>query len=902
MRAIAKIVALILLLFAVPAFAQSDPGWILPKPYSINDAVNTNAMKWTGVWLINYSPLNPVIVAGVTSSQPWLSIPWSGGVINTQDSVFVPIVLNGAELTGGQTIYGHLTINHDGVNSPKVVDVSVYINSGLPMGPQIAVLPQMLNLSLEQNVNGELKIQVSNTGDLPLQVIHCYNTSPLLVPLIDTAFNVTPIAPAELIFQVNTNGFFDDQIVIDTIFIQSTAINAPVYKIPVMVHILPYFDPGTSRYGDVNWDGYCNIMDLYYIVGYFKGVNPTAPCWPACDINGNGTFTGSDVTELVRYLKGIGPSPVNACPEPVANNTLHLPNRQIEIGYLKGHRGEWVSSSVNIQTQNYFAMQGVMSLPIGLIDDATAINISTDPQLHPGIVAFDNLRPGYKSLILQEEDSNSPRLPIPLFGPTPIYSLQLHIPFGAPVGSFPIIPDNVSDRGSSKFSPNYGDTMEAPLFMGSYLTIAPRVSINHFTGIGDIIFAHDSTTLIPSITINSDGNAVGSVYIAIMASNTGTIVYADTLPYLPLHAGQNAIVFNHPWAIHTVEPYIAAAGVIVDGDDYPLDNYAGKPINITSYITTGLPPREGFEEPLTAAFPPVGWMVINRGGPNTWERTGLKSRGGSTRSAAVLTQSGEDQNEWFVKGPMDWSAVNDPAIIFYEAQDDWYLYGYQHEFYVSVGDTFNADEATLIATHTPDDHDILPYFNDDSIEISLTEYGNTDRVWFAFRYLKNPTGYGSDSWFVEDVSWVDRSIPIGYEYIIGDANFAALFNQQNGHPVLSGSDVTYAVRFLKGLSPGCFYTKQITPESSFTLFAMLDVNGDCKVLGSDITRMVRYFKSLIPIDSLKPCSVFTPVLTPIEANYPPCNVTMPAARIIPSKQAGGSENSNDRAIIRRERH
>jgi hypothetical protein len=93
---------------------------------------------------------------------------------------------------------------------------------------------------------------------------------------------------------------------------------------------------------------------------------------------------------------------------------------------------------------------------------------------------------------------------------------------------------------------------------------------------------------------------------------------------------------------------------------------------------------------------------------------------------------------------------------------------------------------------------------------------------------------------------------IGCEYLPGDIN---------GDSLLLGSDVTYGVRYLKGLGlpppDSCW-----NDSSKDWFFAVADINGDCYFRGSDITYLVNYFKSMSCCSCIKWCS-----WTPPQNNY-----------------------------------
>lgn len=75
-----------------------------------------------------------------------------------------------------------------------------------------------------------------------------------------------------------------------------------------------------------------------------------------------------------------------------------------------------------------------------------------------------------------------------------------------------------------------------------------------------------------------------------------------------------------------------------------------------------------------------------------------------------------------------------------------------------------------------------------------------------------------------------------YLYIPGDIN---------GDRILGGADVTYGVRYFKGLGPtprdSCYLD-----STSAWFYCPGDVNGNCEFRGSDITYLVGYFKAINP--------------------------------------------------------
>ncbi len=880
MRVIAKSVILLIILLAAQVFAVPDPGRIYSSPRVLDDTLNMNSFSWTGIWLHNPSDSFGVTIVSVTTTLTGLTINQTyPAFVGINDSLYVPISLSSTGYPSGN-YSGQITIYHSGINSPKTVDVYMCVTSLPPTGALIDVTPRQLNFELEPYLTGQLKIKVSNTGDLPLHVTHSQTSTPLLSPIVDTA-SVTPMAPAELLFAINTN-FTENTNIVDSIVLYSDASNYPAMVIPVHTYILPDSIGGTYQLGDVNLDGWCNIVDVNMIQRYLAGIITTLPCMTAADVDNNGSITGADVTYLKRYLQEIGPPPINQCFTPPINFPSHLSQREISIGYLKAHRGEWINTPVLVRTPSYYSMQVSIGVIGDIIDSVKALNISGQPALLPRAVLLWDSLSGHKSIVLYEDNVQTTRSPIPLYTPMPLYDLQLHIPPIAPSGTHQLFPANAADRGPSVFDPSVGN-LEAPMFTGTHLTIAPRVSLAKLSGVGELIYVPDSTIIYPSITVYCDGPEIGDVYMVIRDSS-GTIVYTDTLRDITIQMGENQFTFTNTWITRGGRNYIAGAGVVVNGDDYPTDNFGGIRLNMTNQKTIGLPLTEDFEPGLILDFPPAGYSVIKRpdppGGTPSWHETSEKARSGS-QSVAILGQTEDVEDEWFIKGPMDWTSVNEPAIQFYEAQFVWSGYGYKHEFYVYVGSEFNVEDAIdigPIVTHLPGSHSISTSFSTAPLqEIDLSTYGNTDNVWFAFRWLKDPEKALGDNWYIDDITWVDNaSGPSGYEYIPGDANMGIV----SWPTMLEGGDVIRLVRYFKGLAPACLFYNPLAhhapaPDTlaDTVFYAAADANGNCETRGSDVTRLVAYFKSIA--DAPAHCIDYPPI-TPVQANFPAC--TTPALK------------------------
>jgi hypothetical protein len=92
----------------------------------------------------------------------------------------------------------------------------------------------------------------------------------------------------------------------------------------------------------------------------------------------------------------------------------------------------------------------------------------------------------------------------------------------------------------------------------------------------------------------------------------------------------------------------------------------------------------------------------------------------------------------------------------------------------------------------------------------------------------------SGNYIIEAGFWVGIGAPSGCDYIPGDAN---------GDGNVMGNDVTYSVRYFKGIgSPppdSCEY-------QGGWLYSGGDCNGNCAYTGSDVTFLVAYFKGINP--------------------------------------------------------
>lgn len=107
----------------------------------------------------------------------------------------------------------------------------------------------------------------------------------------------------------------------------------------------------------------------------------------------------------------------------------------------------------------------------------------------------------------------------------------------------------------------------------------------------------------------------------------------------------------------------------------------------------------------------------------------------------------------------------------------------------------------------------------------------------------------SDSYIIEAGFWVGIGVPSGCDYVPGDAN---------GDGNVMGNDVTYSVRYFKGLgSP----PPDSCPYAGGWLYSGGDANGNCSYAGSDVTFLVAYFKGVQP--SILWCPETPPIGGPV---------------------------------------
>jgi hypothetical protein len=136
----------------------------------------------------------------------------------------------------------------------------------------------------------------------------------------------------------------------------------------------------------------------------------------------------------------------------------------------------------------------------------------------------------------------------------------------------------------------------------------------------------------------------------------------------------------------------------------------------------------------------------------------------------------------------------------------------------------------------------------------LNDYLYMDEAWYGVEYfdisdLAHAVSVGHfDTWgYVAEVAVQGNYAYLAdaYGLVVLDAmqNCGYISGDINGDGQKLGSDVTYGVRYFKGLgappADSCYLD-----STGVYLYLAGDVNGDCEFRGADITRLVAYFKSI----------------------------------------------------------
>jgi hypothetical protein len=129
-------------------------------------------------------------------------------------------------------------------------------------------------------------------------------------------------------------------------------------------------------------------------------------------------------------------------------------------------------------------------------------------------------------------------------------------------------------------------------------------------------------------------------------------------------------------------------------------------------------------------------------------------------------------------------------------------------------------------------------------------------LYWAQLNIETYAGEQSRAWFYGMCIQGDPTIKIArYQYIGQPCLY--LPGDINGNGSVIGADVTFGVRYLKGLGsiPPDSCVNDSVPTINHWLYVAADVNGDCRFMGSDITRLVQYLKG---VSTIQNCRFFPP--------------------------------------------
>jgi hypothetical protein len=867
MRTKLTILSISIVMLFTANLGYADEGWIYPDPLSINDTVAADGYAWKKIWLINYDPANPVTIQNIYSSGSWINFPdVTGHIIDPLDSLYLPVTFNmtgfsGATMTGNITIYS---------STPDSIEVNciIQVRTSPPAGAYISVFPETLSFELEPDVDGEISLEVYNSGDLPLNISNVTNSALWLTPLTHSG-TVTPLAPFEVEFSINTSGH-ENVYLSDYIYINSDAVNDPSLLVNIFLQVNEDSVGGGYSYGDVSYDGWCNEADVHHLVDYLmtSRTDTVEICYEAADVNGDFMVNIMDVVYLANYLRGSGGEPVNACSE-ITKFSRHLTQQQIKLKHVTGHRGEWAVIPVEIRDQEFYYPQVSFSFGGGesaLFDNAYAENL-----IGHGYSPYASLfySSGNRLVI---SDTLHPATSLVFDSLTRTYDLYVHVNSATEIGRHRLSPSDYSGgRGPTGLFQSDDYSYANPMFGGTYFTVAPDVTLDNISGVPGIAFLTGSRRSFDvSLDITSDADVDCRMHIFIQNVSTEDIVYSDTV-WEYLFMGTHTYTFSISWSAGSPGNYQAGAEVLVDLDE-PRDNIKAKSIVVTDQIYSGIPPTEDFgnggglirlggspENPqLNNGWPPLFTEDERESSnPPIWAVYSLDSFDEYTGCAQMPGQYAlGEHNDWLIYGPLTGMELARPTIGFYEKSYNWDAETESaHLFYVAYGTDWDIQAALAngpIETHTPYTHLMGGDWSYYEIELDDTLHSN-DTVYFAWRYFgpqeKSPQNF--DIWRVDYIFWFDNTAD-EYEYVPGDANM------YNGEwpPRIVGGDGTYLINYFRG------YTSSIRCLiEGFWMSA--DVNGDCQIINSDATRLINYLRGS---GTLEHCPDYEPRWeTPAEA-------------------------------------
>jgi len=845
-------------------------GWLYHKPFSIIDTTNANSVIWDGIWLLNYDENNSVMVDSVMASEDWIIVDeLSAYVISTQDSVFIPITF---DLTSfyDVTVTGTISIYHNGLEAFEEIECQIDVTSEPPIGPVIRTFPPSdgtilsdVNLELEPDVNGFVNIQVFNDGDLPLILENVTDNVDWIDSLNVSEDTVTTLESFDLMFEINTTGYAGQQLN-GTITIENNDENVIV---TVAANIAEENVAGQNSYGDVNFDGWCNEADIDYLIDFLFRSGPP-PCSTAADADGNDTINISDVVYLADYLRGTGPSPLNAC-ESISTYRDHELNNQIQLSFISGSRGDWVSIPVYVQNSEYYKSQISIDCAAGLIDSVRAQDVS-GMGFQPYAVKIANETRDSVSIVLSDSSQSFPRISFDSL--TLISYLQVRIDDNAPLGIHSLKPTSPTrGRGPSMFNQDDEDnTIRGPMFHGTLLTVNPEVTLDYISGIPSVNYYTSAITLTPSLTITSDAAVGADIYLNIINVSDSSIVYSDTIYAESILEGTNVYSLSRQWTTTPPGVYKTIAAVnVLDNESDVWSSEKG--VHFTDQIYVGIPPSQGFEEgsmSLGGSDPTIpellyanwneGWRNISADGrtPPEWQpafRVDVPDDDYwcAEFSAYDVPDPQGPHDDWLIYGPWtpgDTTLVN-PTVSFYERGEYWspphLTRGYRHEVYIIKDRNVvleSLPEANAI--YTPQNHsDLTTTWRKTTIQLadSIVE---SDTMWLAFRYMGEVNSENFDLWDIDKIEWTSGN---RYAYMPGDVNM--YHAEWIPPPLVNGSDVTYLLNFFRGYS-----TSHACYLDGF--WASADANGDCFVTGPDVTKLVNHFRGETPLSW---CHLYEPL-------------------------------------------
>ena len=169
LRALVWLMAGVLSL-SVAVDVQADEGWIYNRPLTVRDTVNANSVVWKNVWLINYDPLNSVTVDSVKTDSYWIyAYTDPAVVIIPLDSVALPVTFDMTSFSG-QVALGAITVYSSSIDTTNTINCEITVLTDPPEGPIISTTLPQIDLMLEPNIDGEIRLKVYNSGDLPLMI------------------------------------------------------------------------------------------------------------------------------------------------------------------------------------------------------------------------------------------------------------------------------------------------------------------------------------------------------------------------------------------------------------------------------------------------------------------------------------------------------------------------------------------------------------------------------------------------------------------------------------------------------------------------------------------------------------------------------------------------------------